>query len=157
MRILLRNSNAGWRRVFWRELLRRHSEFRREGNFAERKLSGFCSGGFRNTQSTSGNRFLLRRYSFHAEHHVGVMSGAFFYQFCLTGDHVPQNFELTLNKSANVPLRLLSVFYFPLSKIEYCRSKNCSAGNPTPFVNPGLKCTRTDAILKNLIEKRILK
>jgi hypothetical protein len=55
------------------------------------------------------------------------MSGAFFYQSCLTGDHVLQNFELILNKSAKVPLRMLSVFYFPQSKIEYRWSKNCSA------------------------------
>jgi hypothetical protein len=51
------DSNACWRRVFWRELLRWYSEFRREGNFPERKLSGFRSGGIRNMQSTSGNRF----------------------------------------------------------------------------------------------------
>jgi hypothetical protein len=59
-----------------------------------------------------------------------------------------KTFELTLNKSAKVPLRLLSMFYFPQSKIEYRWSKNCSAGNPPPNVNPGLKCTRTNAILK---------
>jgi hypothetical protein len=61
-----------------------------------------------------------------------------------------KTFKLTLNKSAKVPLRLLSVFYFPQSKIEYSRSKNCSAGNPPPIVNPGLKCTQTDAILKKI-------
>jgi hypothetical protein len=66
----------------------------------------------------------------------------------LTGDRVLKIFELTLNKSIKVPLRLLSVFCFPQSKIEYRRSKNCSAGNPSPFVNLGLKGTRTDAILK---------
>jgi hypothetical protein len=39
----------------------------------ESKLSGVCFGGIRNMQSTSGNRFFwLRRYSIHAEHHVGV-------------------------------------------------------------------------------------
>jgi hypothetical protein len=43
---------------------------------------------------------------------------------------------------------LLSVFYFPQSKIEYRRSKNCSGGNPPPMGNPGLKHTRTDDILK---------
>jgi hypothetical protein len=92
--------------------------------------------------------FLLWWYSIHAEHHVGVMSGAFFYQSCLTGDRVLQNFELTLNKAAKVPLRLLSMFYFPQSKIEYRQGKICSVGNPPRFVNPGLKGTRTDAILK---------
>jgi hypothetical protein len=59
-----------------------------------------------------------------------------------------KTFELTLNKSAKVPLRLLSVFYFPQSKIEYRRSKKCSAGYPPPFVNPGLKCTWAAIILK---------
>jgi hypothetical protein len=39
MRLLLRNSNARWRRVFQRELLRRYSEFHREGNFRERRIS----------------------------------------------------------------------------------------------------------------------
>jgi hypothetical protein len=33
---------------------------------------------------------------------------------------------------------------------------NCSVGNPSPRGNPGLKCIRTDAILKNSIEKGIL-
>jgi hypothetical protein len=46
------------------------------------------------------------------------------------------------------PPNLLHMFYFPQSNIEYCRSKNCSAGNPTPFVYPGLKRTQRDAILK---------
>jgi hypothetical protein len=53
MRLRLRNSDARWRRMFRRELLRR------EGNFPECKLSGFCSGGIRNTQSISGNRFYV--------------------------------------------------------------------------------------------------
>jgi hypothetical protein len=39
---------------------------------------------------------------------------------------------------------------FPQSKVEYRRSKNCSAGNPPPFVNLGLKSTRADAILKKI-------
>jgi hypothetical protein len=34
-------------------LLRRYSELRREGNFQGSKLSGFCSGSIRNTQSTT--------------------------------------------------------------------------------------------------------
>jgi hypothetical protein len=59
-----------------------------------------------------------------------------------------KTFELTLDKSAKVPLRLFSVFYFPQSKIKYHWSKNCSAGNPLPIVNPGLKHTWTDVILK---------
>jgi hypothetical protein len=45
--------------------------------------------------------------------------------------------------------QLLScAFYFPQSKIEYHQSKNCSAGNPPSRGNPGLKRTRTDAILE---------
>jgi hypothetical protein len=31
--------------------------FPQRGNFPEGKLSGFCSGGIRNMQSTSGHRF----------------------------------------------------------------------------------------------------
>jgi hypothetical protein len=34
---------------------------------------------------------------------------------------------------------------------------NCSAGNPPPFVNPGQKRTRTDAILKKFKFKRNFK
>jgi hypothetical protein len=30
---------------------------------------------------------------------------------------------------------------------------NCSAGNPPPRGNPGLKCTQTDAILKKFVGK----
>jgi hypothetical protein len=37
-------------------------------------------------------RFMLQQYLKYAEHLVDVMSGAFFYQSCLTGDRVPQNF-----------------------------------------------------------------
>jgi hypothetical protein len=40
------------------------------------------------------------------------------------------------------------MFYYPQSKLDTRRSKNCSAGNPPLFVNPGQKSTRTDAILK---------
>jgi hypothetical protein len=47
MRPLMRNSNARWRRVFWRELLWRYSEFHREGNFSESKLSGFSPAVFK--------------------------------------------------------------------------------------------------------------
>jgi hypothetical protein len=47
----------------------------------------------------------------------------------------------------NLP-NLLPVFYFLQSKIEYPWSKNGSAGNPPPFVNPGLKGMRMDANLK---------
>jgi hypothetical protein len=35
--------------MFRRELLQRYSELRREGNFPGSKLSGFCSGGIRNS------------------------------------------------------------------------------------------------------------
>jgi hypothetical protein len=143
--------------VFRRELLRLYLEFCREGTFPESKLSGFCSCGIQNTQSTSGNRFFCSGGILFTQSTMWVlisccfiMSGAFLYQSCLKATLYRKTFELTLSNSA--PLRLLSVFYFPQSKIEYRRSKNCSAGNPPPNVNPGLKCTRTDAILKNLIK-----
>jgi hypothetical protein len=54
---------------------------------------------------------------------------------------------LLLYLTKNLP-NLLPMFYFLQSKIENRRSKNCSVGNPLPFVNPGLKRTRTDTILK---------
>jgi hypothetical protein len=90
--------------------------------------------------------FPLQQYYIHAEHHVGVMFGTFFNQSCLTANC--KTFDLTLNKSAKLPLRLLSMFYFPQSKILYRQSTNCSLENPSLFVNPGLKHTRMDAILK---------
>jgi hypothetical protein len=54
---------------------------------------------------------------------------------------------LPINLTKNPP-NLLPVFYFPQSKIKNRRSKNCSAGNPPPLINPGLMSTRMDAILK---------
>jgi hypothetical protein len=83
---------------------------------APQEIRFFCSGDILFTQST-----------------MRVLGLAHFSISCLTGDRVLQNFELTLNKSTKVHLRLLSVFYFPKSKIKYRRSKNCSAGNPPPF------------------------
>jgi hypothetical protein len=96
-------------------------------------VGGGCSGGIRNSAekgiSWRGNCqvfapavfeirrapqetvFLLRRYSIHAEQHVGVMSGAFFYQYCLTDDRVPKTFELTLNKSASPSAPALGVLF----------------------------------------------
>jgi hypothetical protein len=44
-------------------LLRRYSEPRREGNFPGSKLSGFCSGGIRNTQSTTCIPLSFRAFS----------------------------------------------------------------------------------------------
>jgi hypothetical protein len=123
MRLLLRKSNARWRRVFWRELLQRYSEFRREGNFPESKLSGFCSGGIQNTQSTSGNRFfLLWRYSIHAEHHVGVMSSAFFLSVLL--DRQPCTTKLLNSLSINPPKTLCACSPCFISR----RAKSNTAG-----------------------------
>jgi hypothetical protein len=45
-KLLLRNSTALWSRVVQEELLRWHSDFRREGNFPESKLSGFAPAVF---------------------------------------------------------------------------------------------------------------
>jgi hypothetical protein len=142
MRLLLRNSNARWRRMFRRELLGRFSELRREGNFQGSKLSGFCSGSIQNTQSTSENRFFVAPAVIYS---CRAPCGCCWHIFLLVMlDKQPCTAKLLLYAK----LRLLSGFYYSLSKIEYCRSKNCSAGNPPPFVLPGLKRTRTDAILK---------
>jgi hypothetical protein len=105
-------------------LLRWYSELRREENFPGSKLSGFCSGGIRNTQSTTCIPLWFRAFS------------------CSHGQGCNTAYILKIRQI------LLPVFYFPQSKIEYRRSKNCSAGNPPPRGNPGLKCTRMDAILK---------
>jgi hypothetical protein len=48
MMLLLRSSNARWRRMF-----------RREGNFLESKLSGYCFSGIR--EATGGEERLLWR------------------------------------------------------------------------------------------------
>jgi hypothetical protein len=115
-------------------------------------------------------RFLLRQYSKYAEHlwkPVLCCSGGILFMqstmwvlisccyvwrifLSVMLDRRPSTAKILhwLNKSAKVPLRLLSVFYFPQSKIEYCQSKNCSAGNPPLFVNPRLKSTWMDAILR---------
>jgi hypothetical protein len=72
---------------------------RREGNFPKSKLSGVCSGGIRK-YAPQETVFLFRRYSIHADHHVGID-------------------------------QLLSCsFYFPLSKIEYCRRKSRAKAQP---------------------------
>jgi hypothetical protein len=95
--LLLQSSIALWRREFWRELLRQYSDFRREGNFPESKLSSFCSGGIRNTHEHLSKPF-----------------------FCSGGILFTQNTKWVF----------------------------CSAGNPPPRENPGIKCTRTNDILK---------
>jgi hypothetical protein len=78
--LLLWNSTAVWRRVFWGELFRRYSEFRREENFPEIKRPGFapavfekcrapqetvffCSGGIPFTQSTIVGVLLCGKFS----------------------------------------------------------------------------------------------
>jgi hypothetical protein len=83
---------------FLGQLLQRYSDFRREGNFQESKLSGFWSGGIQNMQSTSENYF-----------------------FC----------------SGSILFTQSTTCVF------------CSAGNPPPSGNPGLKRSRMDDILKN--------
>jgi hypothetical protein len=100
-------------------------------------------------QSTSRNRFFLSGGILFMQSTMWVLCLAHFsISLASQATVYRKTFELTLNKSSKVPLCLLSVFYFPQSKIDYPRSKNCSAGNLPPFVNPGLKCARTDAILK---------
>jgi hypothetical protein len=75
------------------------SEFRREGNFPESKLSDFCSGSIGNMHSTSANRFSCSGGILFTQSTLWVlisccfvMTGAFFYQSCLVGDRVLQNF-----------------------------------------------------------------
>jgi hypothetical protein len=55
------------------------------------------------------------------------------------------------SKDTGTTDQLLScTFNFPHSKIKSHWGINCSVGNPPPRGNPGLKPTRTDAILKKL-------
>jgi hypothetical protein len=112
---------ARWRRMFRRELLRRYLELRREGN----KLSSFSPAVF---EICRAPRVFLYRFV-----HFPVV--------------MVRDATLIIYLTKNLQ-NLLPMFYFPQSKIEYRWSKNCSAGNSPPSVNPGLKCTRTDAILK---------
>jgi hypothetical protein len=54
-----------------------------------------------------------------------------------------------------VELRRSNLFSLPAVSYQHAGA-NCSAGNPPPSGNPGLKRTRTEAILKNSIKKLIL-
>jgi hypothetical protein len=51
-------------RVFRGEMLRQYTDFRREGNFPESKLSGFCSGDTQNMQSTKCIPISFRAFSY---------------------------------------------------------------------------------------------
>jgi hypothetical protein len=99
--------------------------------------------------------FFFWRYSIHAEHYVGVDQLLFRYVWriflSVMLDRRLCTAKLLNSLSINPPK--LSVFYFPQSKIKYPRSKNCSAGNPPPIVNPGLKRTGQTPFRKNSIEK----
>jgi hypothetical protein len=88
-----------------------------------------------------GNRFLLLwQYSTDTQSTscFCINSCTFFHKSCWRGSR-----EWIGN-----PPNSLCTFYFPQSKIEYCWSKNCSAGNPPPRGSTGQKRTRMDAILK---------
>jgi hypothetical protein len=87
-----------------------------------------CSGGIRNYAEKgicqrANCQVLLRWYLKYAEHHVGVMSGTFFYQYCLTGERVPQNFlthsQLSHQSPSAPALRVL----FPAAKPNTARAK----------------------------------
>jgi hypothetical protein len=68
MRLLLRNSNARWSRMFRRELLWLYSEFRREGNFPGINCQVFAPAVFEIRRAPLETGFvLLRRYLIHAE------------------------------------------------------------------------------------------
>jgi hypothetical protein len=71
--LLLRISTALWRRVFRGELLRQYLYFRREGNFLEENCLVIAPGFSKYAEHLRKPVFLLRRYSFHTEHHMGVL------------------------------------------------------------------------------------
>jgi hypothetical protein len=54
-------------------LLRRYSEFLREGNFPESKGLVLLRQYSKYAEHLRKPLFLLQRYSIHAEHHVGVL------------------------------------------------------------------------------------
>jgi hypothetical protein len=93
-----------------------------------------CSGRIRNftEKGTSEHLrkpvFLHRWYSIHAEHQVGVDQLLFCYVWhiflSVMLDRRPCITKLLNSLSLNPPKSLLSVFYFPQSKIKYRRSKS---------------------------------
>jgi hypothetical protein len=105
-----------------------------------------CSGGIRNSAEKGISQGANSQVFAPAVFEIRRAPRVFLYRF----PHFPvvmvRVATLLIYLSKNPP-------NFPQSKIEYRRSKNCSAGNPPPFVNPGLKRTRTDAILKKFAFK----
>jgi hypothetical protein len=106
-----------------------------------------CSGGIRNSAEKGISRgancqvFALAVFEMRRAPHV------FLYRFAHFSVVMVRVATLLIHLTKNPP-NLLPVFYFPQSKIKYRWSKNCSTGNPPAFVNPGLKRTWTDPILK---------
>jgi hypothetical protein len=92
MRLLLRNSNAHWRRVFRRELLRWIRNSAEKGISRRANCQVFAPAVFEIRRAPQETGFFAPAVFYSRRAPCGVMSGAFFYQSCLTGDRVPQNF-----------------------------------------------------------------
>jgi hypothetical protein len=129
MRLLLRSSTALWRRGAPESVAPAVFRFPQRGEFPGEQPVWFLFWRYlTGTQGTSGNRFLLRQYS-----------------------RDTQSTTLVLDQLLSCTL------FFLHRKIKYRQSKNCSVGNPSTRGNPGLKWTRTDAILKKIDWQQILK
>jgi hypothetical protein len=102
-----------------------------------------CSGGIRNSAEKGISRGANCQVFALAVFEIRRAPRVFLYRFAHFPVVMVRVETLLIYLSKNPP-------NFPQSKIEYRRTKNCSAGNPPPFGNPGLKRTRTDAILKKL-------
>jgi hypothetical protein len=106
-----------------------------------------CSDGIRNSAEKGISRGANCQVFAPAVFEIRRALRVFIYRFAHFPVGMVRVATLLIYLTKNPP-NLLSVFYFRQSKIEYRWSKYCSAGNPPPFVNPGLKRTRMDAILK---------
>jgi hypothetical protein len=106
-----------------------------------------CSGGIRNSAEKEISVGANCQVFAPAVFEIRRAPRVFLYRFAHFPVVIVRVATLLIYLTKNPP-NLLPMFYFPQSKIEYHQSKNCSAENPRPFVNPGLKRTRTDAILK---------
>jgi hypothetical protein len=93
-----------------------------------------CSGGIRNSAEQGISRGANCQVFAPAAFEIRRAPRVFLYCFAHFPVVMVRVATLLIYLSKNPP-------NFPQSKIEYRWSKNCSAGNPPPFVNPGYKST----------------
>jgi hypothetical protein len=103
--------------------------------FTREQTVTFCSGGIRNSAEKGIFQGANCQVFAPAVFKICRAPRVFLYRF----EHFPV---------VMVRVSTMLIYLLKIRQIEYGQSKNCSAGNPPPRGNPGLKCTRTDAILK---------